>query len=569
MIAALGAVHRLAPVPRVRAAGAVLLGALTICCGVGLMATAGYLIARAAQQPPILALTIAIVGVRFFGLARPLSRYAERLATHDVALRVLGRVRASVYARIVPLAPAQLEGYRRGDLLARTVADVDALQDLHVRAVAPALAGTLAAAVTIGAAAAFLPAAAVVLGAGLALAGLAIPAAVGPLLDAAGRRQAAARGAVAAELVELLGAAPEIAAYGGEQAAHARIREADARLVRLARRDALLGGAADGLGVAVAGATLAGVLAVAAHAASGGRIDPVTVAVLGLLALAAFDAVQPLPAAARALSVTLGAGQRILELTERPPRVVDPADPAPAPRAPFAVALEGVHARYADGEHPALDGTDLCLPAGGRIALVGASGAGKSTIVGLLLRFRDPEQGRLTLAGRDLRDYRQADVRRAIAVAGQESHLFSASIRENVRLARPEASDPELVAVLRQVRLWDWVSGLPAGWDTPVGEDGQQLSGGQRQRIVLARALLADAPVLVLDEPTAHLDPETAEALMRDVFAAAGDRSVLLVTHRDEGLEHVDQVVTLAAGRVIGRRAVAPPRTDRGFMPIG
>jgi len=176
--------------------------------------------------------------------------------------------------------------------------------------------------------------------------------------------------------------------------------------------------------------------------------------------------------------------------------------------------------------------------------------------VNLLLRFRDPEQGRVTLAGRDLRDYRQADVRRAIAVAGQESHLFSASIRDNVGMARPEAGDVEIEAALRQARLWDWVRSLPAGWDTRVGEEGRELSGGQRQRIVLARALLADAAVLILDEPTAHLDPETADALLRDVLAAAGRRSVLLITHRAEGLDRVDQIVTLAAGRVIGCQPV-------------
>jgi ATP-binding cassette, subfamily C, bacterial CydC len=557
MIGELRALGALAPVPRAHAALAVLLGALTIACGVGLMATAGYLIARAAQQPAILSLTVAIVGVRFFGLTRPLARYAERLASHDVALRVLARVRAAVYTRIEPLAPAQLEGYRRGDLLARMVADVDALQNLQIRAVGPALAGTLAAALSIGAAAAFLPGAALVLAAGLVVAGVAVPALAGGRFRTTGRRQAGARAELTAQLVELLDSAPEIAAYGAGDAALGRVRAADRRLVRIARRDALVGGVADGLGVAVAGATLAGVLAVAVQASASGRLDPVLVAVLGLLALASFEAVQPLPAAARELSAALGAGRRILELTRRPVRVIDPAVPAPPPSPPFAVALEGVHARYAHEEHPALDGVDLCLPAGGRVALVGPSGAGKSTIVSLLLRFRDPEQGRVTLAGRDLRDYRQADVRRAIAVAGQESHLFSAGIRENVCVGRPEAGDAAIEAVLRQARIWDWVRSLPAGWDTRVGEDGRELSGGQRQRIVLARALLADAPVLVLDEPTAHLDPDTADALLRDVFAAAGGRSVLLITHRPEGLELVDQIVTVAAGRAVACRAVS------------
>ena len=554
MIAELRALGALAPVPRARAGLAALLGAITIVCGVGLMAAAGYLIARAAQQPAILSLTVAIVGVRFFGLTRPLARYAERLATHDVALRVLTRVRVAVYARIEPLAPAQLEGYRRGDLLARMVADVDALQGLHSRAVGPALAGALAAALSIGAAAAFLPGAGLVLAAGLITAGVGIPVLAGAIYGAAGRRQAGARGELTAQLVEVLGAAPELVACGAADTALGSVRAADGRLVRIARRDALVGGAADGLGLAAAGATVAGVLAVAVHASAAGRLDPVLVAMLGLLALAAFEAVQPLSAAARELSATLGAGRRILELTGRAPAVTDPAAPAAPPRAPFAVALEGVHARYAPGEQPALDGVDLRLPAGGRIALVGPSGAGKSTIVGLLLRFRDPEQGRVTLAGRDLRDYRQADVRRAIAVAGQESHLFSAGIRENVLLARPDADDAAVEAALRQARIWDWVRSLPAGWDTRVGEDGCELSGGQRQRIVLARALLSGAPVLVLDEPTAHLDPETADTLLRDVFAAAGARSVLLITHRPEGLGLVDRIVTLEAGRIAESR---------------
>jgi len=556
MITELRSLGTLAPVPRARAAVAVLLGALTIACGVGLMATAGYLIARAAQQPAILSLTVAIVGVRFFGLARPLARYAERLASHDVALRVLERVRAAVYARIEPLAPAQLEGYRRGDLLARMVADVDALQNVHVRTVGPALAGTLAAALSIGAAAAFLPGAALVLAAGLVAAGVVVPALAGALFRATGRRQAGARGELTAQLVELLDAAPELAACGAGDAALGRVRAADRRLVRVARRDALVGGVADGLGVAVAGATLAGVLAVAVQASASGRLDTVLVAVLGLLALASFEAVQALPAAARELSATLGAGRRILDLTGRSPRVVDPAVPAPPPSRPFAVALEGVDVRYADEGRLALDGVELCLPAGGRVALVGPSGAGKSTIVSLLLRFRDPERGRVTLAGRDLREYSQADVRRAIAVAGQESHLFSAGVRDNVCVGRPDAGDAEVEAVLRQARIWDWVRGLPDGWDTRVGEDGHELSGGERQRIVLARALLADAPVLVLDEPTAHLDPDTANALVGDIFAAAGTRSVLLITHRPEGLELVDQIVTLEAGRVVASRVV-------------
>jgi ATP-binding cassette, subfamily C, bacterial CydC len=535
----------LAGAPPSRVALAVVLGALTVVFGAGLMATAGYLITRAAEQPAILSLMTAIVAVRFFGIARPLARYFERLASHDLALRVLGRVRVRVYERIEPLAPAQLTGYARGDLLSRMVADVDAFQNLYLRGVGPPLVAALAGALCVGAMAAFLPAAALVLALGLLASGIAVPMLVARLGKRAAGRQAAARGVLSTELVELLGAAPELVVYGGDAAALGRLRAADQALVRIGRRDALAAGLGDGLGVLVAGLTVAIVLALSVGAHAGGELDRVLIAMLALLALASFEAVQPLSAVARELPATLGAGRRILDLMDREPAVQDPAEPAPPPSPPFSVALENVRARYRSEETPALDGVSLRLEPGRRIALRGASGAGKTTVVNLLLRFLDPERGRVTLGGRDLRDYRQDDVRRLIAVAGQDSHLFSTSIRENVRLARPEASDADIEQALRRARLWNWVSDLPDGADTLVGELGRELSGGQRQRLVLARALLADAPVLVLDEPTAHLDPPTAEELMEDVLSAAGDRSVLLITHRPEGLGLVDEVVVL------------------------
>jgi thiol reductant ABC exporter CydC subunit len=542
---ALRALLRLVPVPRRRLAGAAVLGALTVVFGVGLMATAGYLISRAAERPEILSLMVAIVAVQFFGIGRPVLRYLERLASHDMTLRVLGTLRARFFERIEPLAPAELESYRRGDLLSRMVADVDALQNLYLRGLEPPLVALMAGAVSVLAAAAFLPAAGLVLAGGLLAAGVAVPALAGVLGARAGRRQAAARGELSAELVELLRGAPELVAFGAEGAAIDRVRGADRALVKLARRDALAAGVADGLGLVVSGLTVAGVLAVAINASGNGDLNRVLIAMLALLALSAFEAVTPLGAAARELSATLAAGRRVLELTDRRAAVRDPSDPAPAPGWPFAVALEGVRARYPREERPALDGVSLRLEPGERVALLGPSGAGKTTVANLLLRFLDPERGRVTVAGRDVREYRQDDIRRAISVAGQESHLFSASIRDNVRLARPDATDAELADALRAAQIWDWVCGLPDGLHTFVGEEGRELSGGQRQRIVLARALLAGAPVLVLDEPTAHLDPVTASELVDDVFSAAGDRTVLLITHRTEGLDLVDRVVTL------------------------
>ncbi len=541
----------LAPAPRGRLTLAIAIGTVAVLSGIGLMATAGYLIARAAEGPEILSLTGAIVAVRFFALARPLTRYLERLASHDLAFRVLARIRVRFYERIEPLAPAGLEAYRRGDLLSRMVGDVDALQSLYLRGLAPPLVAVAAGAVAVGAAAAILPIAAAFLLLGLMVSGVAVPAIAGRLARVAGNRRAGAQGHLSSELVELLRGAPELVVFGREDETLGRVRESDGALSRLARRDAVAAGVADSLGMVVTGATVVAVLAAAVSAHAAGDLDRVLVAVLALLALASFEVVAPLSQAARELSATLAAGRRVLELTDRAPSVRDPAKPAPAPAARPALSLESVFARYAPDEPLALNGVCIRIEPGGKLALIGPSGSGKSTVVNLLLRFLDPEEGRVTLGDRDLREYRQEDVRRTIAVAGQDSHLFSTSIRENVRLARPGASDGEIEEALKRARLWSWVSSLPEGSDTLVGEEGRELSGGQRQRVVLARALLADAPILVLDEPTAHLDVETADELVGDILAAADDRTILLITHRLEGLDRVDEVVRLHEGRTL------------------
>jgi ATP-binding cassette, subfamily C, bacterial CydC len=535
----------LAGFSRARLALAALLGVLTILFGVGLMATAGYLISRAAEQPAVLSLTVAIVGIRCFALARPIARYFERLASHDVALRSLSTARARVYERLEGLSPVQLQGRRHGDLLAHFVADVDSLQNLYLRGLLPPVVALVAGAGAVGVVTAILPSAALVLAAGLLLAGIVVPFTAAALARRSAALQAPARGALSAELVETLAGGSELVAYGRLEDRLDRIGAADRSLVRVARRAAFADGTGEGLRLLVTGATVAGVLAIAVSAHDTGALNRVLIALLALASLAAFESVQPLPEALRELRTTVASGERILELTGSEPAVAEPADPIPLPPGSFTVALEDARVRYASGERPALDGLSLRLEPGRRVALLGPSGSGKTTLANLLLRFVDPEEGRVTLGGRDLREYRLEDVRRTVAVAGQDSHLFSTTIRENVRLARPDATDGEIEDALRRARILVWVRSLPDGWDTLVGEEGRELSGGQRQRLVVARALLSNAPVLVLDEPTAHLDGPTAERLIDDVLDAAAGRTVLLITHRPEGLHRMDEVVSL------------------------
>jgi ATP-binding cassette, subfamily C, bacterial CydC len=533
-----------------RLAAAAVLGALAIGAGIGLMATSGYLISRAAQRPPILELSVAIVAVRFFGVSRAVLRYLERLAGHDATLRALGTVRARLFARLEPLVPGGLPGVRTGDLLSRFVADVDELQNLWLRAAGPMAVGLLAGALAVVVAAFALPRAALVLAVALLAAGAALPA-LGALAGRSGSaREAPARARLQAELVDALACAPELAAFGAAAAASARIDACDRALGRHRRRTALVASCSEGAVTALAGLAAAGVLAVAVPAVAGGRLSGVYLGMLALLALAAFEAVRPLPAAAVHLAGTAASARRVLELTDRTPPVADPADPAPAP-ASGRVRLRGVRVRYDAGPW-ALDGVDLELAPGRLVALTGPSGSGKTTLAHLLVRFRDPDAGSVELDGRDLRAYAQADVRRAVGLGGQEAHLFPTSIRENLRVARPDAPDQELWDALERAHCAGWVAALPDGLDTRLGEDGAGVSGGQRQRLGVARALLADVRLLVLDEPAAHLDAEEAAALTRELLetARAAGVGMLLITHRREGLEAADDVLELRGGRL-------------------
>ncbi|WP_433382949.1 thiol reductant ABC exporter subunit CydD [Dactylosporangium sp. CA-152071] len=598
---------------------AVGLGAGSWVAGLTLIAAAVWLLVRAAQLPPVLTLSGAVVLVRGSAVARPLLRYLERLVSHEVAFARLGAWRAEVYAALVPRVPGPAL-HRRGDLLTRVVDDVDARVDGVLRGRLPAYAVGAALAAAVLAAATVDPAAAAALAAGLAVAALLAPWLAARHAARADTATGKARAELRDAVVETVDGVEDLATRDPAAALAVPGRRSRA-LSRLEARAASTAGAASAL--AQVGCGLA-VLGVALAAAAGGHSGEVA-AMLLLGAVALAEPVLTLPDAAIARRAAAGATGRLAAVAALPrpaaPAAVSAVAPStgdaaavgddptltgaaiarraaagatgrlaavaalPRPAAPAAstsvapstgdamavgddltLTVEHLAAGWDPRRAPALRGLDLRLPPGRRVAVLGASGSGKSTLAAVLVRMLDPREGRVTLGGVDLRDLPDAVLRSTIGLVGDAAdHVFATTVRQNLLLARPAATDDELRAALAGARLGPWLGSLPEGLDSWLGEGGATISGGQRRRLAMARALLAGPRVLVLDEPTEGLDEQEAAALMADLLDAAVGRTVLLLTHRHDGLEHVDEVYDLVGGRLTARagapaRPSAPPR---------
>jgi thiol reductant ABC exporter CydC subunit len=551
-----GRLLRLAAPVGPRLAVAVLCGVLASGSAIGLMATSAWLISRAAQHPPVLYLTVAIVAVRTFAIAKGVFRYAERLTGHDAAFRVLTLLRVRTYQRLERLAPAALPALRAGDLVSRFVADVDAALDVLVRVVLPYLVAALVGAAAVGLVATLLPAAGTVLAAGLVAVAAGVPLVQHAAARRADRRTAPLRGELSAATVDLLYGLPELIAYGAAERRLAALAGTDTRLRKAAARSAAGVGLGAGLVALAAGGCVWAGLALGTHAVRAGQLDGVLLAVVVLTPIAVLDTVSGLPAAAAQLTTARAALGRVFGLLDQPEPVADPPQPAPnaaGPTPPYRLDVTGLSARWPLGGSAVLHSIDLTLTPGRRVAVVGPSGSGKSTLAAVLVRFLDPSAGRVTINAVDTRDLTADDVRTIVGLLTDDARLFDTTIAENLRIADRDADETRLRVALGQARLLDWVDSLPDGLDTMVGEQGSRLSGGQRRRLALARVLLADFPILVLDEPTEHLDEATADALTADLLATTRGRSTVLITHRLTGLAEVDEIVVLEDGRVAQR----------------
>jgi ATP-binding cassette subfamily C protein CydC len=525
-----------------------LLSVLAIVSNVALMGVSAYLISRAALVTNVAALALAITSVRVLAISRAAFRYLERYATHTATFRILTELRVWFYRAIEPLAPARLDSHRSGDLLARIVADIETLQDLYVRVVVPPLAGAVTAVIVCLALGAFDPTVGLVLLAGMLAVGVALPLVARRRSHEPARASVATRARLNAMLVDEVQGIADLTAFEAAEQHRERTLALGEELEDLGMRLASIRGLNGAASTALIGLTAVAILVAAIPLVTEGRLDGVVLAVLPLAAIASFEAVQPLSLSLQVLETGRAAAGRLFELIDAAPPVTDPARSAPLP-ASFGLEVRGLRFRYDPDGPLVLDGLDLSVPTGSTLAILGPSGSGKSTLVDLLLRFREAEAGLIAVGGLDLRELTADDARRSFGVVSQQVHLFDASIRDNLALADPDVTDERIEAVCRVVQLHDFVTTLPGGYGTTIGENGIRLSGGERQRLAIARVMIRDAPILVLDEATANLDATTEQRLMAALRPFLASRTTLLISHRPALARIADDAIVIEDGR--------------------
>jgi ATP-binding cassette, subfamily C, bacterial CydC len=535
---------------------AILLGCVMIASNMALLGMAAYLIAAAALGPLLITLTLPIYIVRFMSVSRAGSRYLERLIAHDTTFRLLARLRLWLYSHLEPLAPAHLLTYHSADMLTRLVSDIEELQNVYLRVVSPIIVAISISLLTFGLFTIFSPVLAWVALAFLVAAGFGVPLLAGMLTRGLGRRQLAIRGELNAQIVDGIQGVQDLLAYGRGDDQVCKIATLDSELGRIQRRMALITGLQQMLNDVLMNLALWSLLILAIPLVITNAINGVYLGFLALVILASFEAVQPLAQAIQFLGHSVAAGERLFKLAGVVPQVTEPAVPLPAPARSESghwLEFDHVHFAYQPDEGEVLSDISFSVRPGSRVALVGPSGSGKSTLVRLALRFWDPTHGTIRLDGQDIRKYALSDLRKLFGVVDQDTYLFNDTMRGNLLLARPEASDSEIEHALEQAQLTEFIHQLPRGLEMWVGEQGLRLSGGERQRLAIARALLKNAPVLILDEATANLDMLTEDALLEALHMLMQGRTALLITHRLITMERMDEILVLDQGKIIER----------------
>ncbi len=525
---------------------AVLLSFSTVGSSVGLMAFSSYLISKAALAMNPSELNLAIAGVRLFALSRAIFRYIERIISHTASFRILTHLRTWFYRAIEPLAPARLQQVRSGDLLSRIMSDIETLEQFFVRAIVPPLSAVLVTLLVTVLLGSFYPSLGLALLAFLLLTGLVLPT-ISLYLS----RQPAAmlihfRSKLNASILDGIQGIPDLIAFGRSKEHQGEIDLLTQQINRQREQLALIQGLSRGLAAlftSLAGIT---VLWLAIPLVTGELIEGVYLALLPLVAIASFEAIQPLSQSLDVLESSKVAAERLFDLIDAPRPVEDTPLESP-PIKNTSIRFKDVSFRYGTTEPLVLDRLTFTIEQGKRLAVTGPSGSGKSTIVNLLLRFWEYQDGYIELGDSELRSYRAVDVRRLISVITQHTHIFNSTIRDNLYLANASATDEDLLSACQIAQIDNFIAQLPEGLDTPTGENGLMLSGGERQRLAIARAVLKNAPILILDEATANLDADTEQQLWSSLENIMNERTTLIISHRTNILPHVDGILELRA----------------------
>jgi ATP-binding cassette subfamily C protein CydC len=524
---------------------AALIGFATTGSGIGLLMTSAYIIAKAASQPPIAALQLGIAGVRFFGLARGVLRYAERLISHNITFKILSKLRLWFYDAIEPLAPARLMHFKSGDLLQRIVDDIQSLENIYTRVLGPPLTAMLVATLMWVLLGIYSMQAALLILLFHLLAGIAVPLLSKQLsrgIAVGIMNHKTAQQILALDFFQGIG---ELQVYGKLSEHLSIMRSTENNKLQLQRQNALIEGMHESLtGILMNGAVIA-ILCSLIPAVSTGGINGISLAIITLAVIASFEPFLPLPAAIKHLEADTHAGERLFEILDAKPETITPSTPISFP-VNHDIKVEKLSFTYPGSHSKALDNISFSVPAGQHIALVGPSGAGKSTITSLFMRFWNSSEGQITLGRINISLLDPEELRRNISLVSQRTYLFAETIRENLLFAKPGASDEELKKTLSAAGLGQFTSKL----DDWTGQHGMKLSGGERQRIAIARILLQNAPIVILDEATANLDGLTEKEVTDTLNTITTNKTLITITHRLKAMERYNNILVLDKGMI-------------------
>ena len=527
-------------------------GFLTIGSSIGLLMTSAYIITKAALHPSVGELQVAIVGVRFFGIARGIFRYAERLISHNITFKLLAKFRVWFYKSIGPLAPAGLSNFRSGDLLARMVSDVESLEHVYIRVIFPPFVAILITALMWTLFGIFNVMFSVIITLALAVAGVAVPVFTAKINKVIGERFIEVRSKLKTLSVDLAHGLTELIVYGKEKEFSNEINSLNKEYNKLQFRMSFIDGLNEGLILFVLNLTIIGIMLVGIPQINIGALSGIDLAVMIVGAMASFEAVLPIPTMAQHFESSMRAANRIFEITDKTPSVLNSENPVVNVKS-YDLEFKNVSFSYSEGNDSALRNVSFSLPEKKKIAIVGASGSGKSTLLNLTARFYDVTKGAILLGETDIKRIDIEVLRRQFSHVSQSTHIFAGTVEDNLRVGKPEATTEEMTTALIKANVYDTFFEKHNGLKTWLGEGGSKISGGERQRLAIARAILKDAPILVFDEPTANLDSENEQKIIKTILNISEEKSLLFITHRLVSLSEFDEILVMKKGEIVER----------------